>query len=430
MPNKLTNVEVDERINNIIGNEYLRLSNYINNTSYLDIKHLPCGNIRKINLCNLNKNTRCIKCYGGSKKLSDSYVSSKIEKDTKQEYTKITQYKNAKEKFKIRHNLCGNEYMVNWANFSGGKRCPKCNGGRLLDNSDIDQIIKKESDGEYIRISDYINSETNFLIKHLTCGNEYSVRIACFRRGNRCKKCHDKSLALSNEEVKKVIESNAGYVMVGNYVNSKRKIKIKHTECGNIYEASLQDFKRGHRCSYCYKTKRKTNKDIDLYLKDKTKKEYDRMSEYVNNHEYLIMKHNICGHEYKVRWTNFISGVRCPKCKLSKGEKRICDFLVENGIKYKKEKTFPKCVYKSKLRYDFYIEDFNLLIEFDGAQHYRSVKYFGGDKQLRENKIRDEIKTNFAKKNNIELLRIPYWEYDNIENILNKKIYQNNLKNA
>ena len=424
MPNKLTNAKVDERINNTIGNEYLRTSNYIDNNSHLNIKHLPCGSVHKIKLCNLNKNTRCIKCYGSSKRLSDFYVSSKIEKDTKQEYTKITKYKNAKEKFKIRHNVCGNEYMVNWANFSSGKRCPKCNGGKIFSDSEIDKIIKEESNGEYVRISDYINYKTHFLIKHLVCGNEYLVRMAGFKRGDRCKKCYNKSLAFNSEEVKTIINGNTGYIMVGNYINNKHKIKIKHLDCGRIYEASLQDFKRGRRCSQCFKTRRKTNKDVDLYLKDNTKKEYNRISEYVNNHEYIIMKHNICGHEYKVKWGNFISGTRCPKCKLSKGEKKICDFLFENGIKYKKEKTFPKCVYKSKLRYDFYIEDFNLLIEFDGAQHYRSVKYFGGDKQLRENKIRDEIKTNFAKKNNIELLRIPYWEYDNIENILNKKIYQ------
>ena len=52
----------------------------------------------------------------------------------------------------------------------------------------------------------------------------------------------------------------------------------------------------------------------------------------------------------------------------------------------------------------------------------RLVDYFGGDDALRNTKCRDEIKTQYCKENNIKLIRIPYWEFDNIEEILNREL--------
>jgi hypothetical protein len=50
------------------------------------------------------------------------------------------------------------------------------------------------------------------------------------------------------------------------------------------------------------------------------------------------------------------------------------------------------------------------------------VKHFGGEKALKQNKIRDEIKNTYCKDNNIHLVRIPYWDFNNIENILKEKL--------
>ena len=50
---------------------------------------------------------------------------------------------------------------------------------------------------------------------------------------------------------------------------------------------------------------------------------------------------------------------------------------------------------------------------------------FGGKEQFDLTKRRDEIKNKYCQENNIKLLRIPYWEFDNIENILERELLYN-----
>ena len=80
--------------------------------------------------------------------------------------------------------------------------------------------------------------------------------------------------------------------------------------------------------------------------------------------------------------------------------------------------TFDSCLDIRKLKFDFYLLDYNICIEFDGYQHFKSVKWFGGDEYLDNIKRKDNIKTQFCKDNNIELLRIKYNQINKIDEIL------------
>lgn len=107
---------------------------------------------------------------------------------------------------------------------------------------------------------------------------------------------------------------------------------------------------------------------------------------------------------------------------VSVGEKLIEYWLNKNSIKYEKQKTYNGCKNRKKLRYDFYLPNKNILIEYDGRQHFEPVKSFGGDIGFENQKINDKIKTEYAKDNGIKLLRIPYTERKNLSNLLEKKI--------
>jgi len=104
--------------------------------------------------------------------------------------------------------------------------------------------------------------------------------------------------------------------------------------------------------------------------------------------------------------------IGCPKCKTSKGENIILNYLEENNIKYIHEKTFDDCVYKNKLPFDFYLPDYNVCIEYDGIQHFEVVDYFGGQDAYDLRVLKDKIKNKYCMDNNIILERIKY--YDNI----------------
>ena len=76
---------------------------------------------------------------------------------------------------------------------------------------------------------------------------------------------------------------------------------------------------------------------------------------------------------------------------------------------------------------DFYLEHFNLLIEYDGEFHYKAL--IGSTPEIKQKNLeiqqkRDKIKTEWAKANNIPLLRIPYWDFDRIEELIEAFILQ------
>lgn len=114
-----------------------------------------------------------------------------------------------------------------------------------------------------------------------------------------------------------------------------------------------------------------------------------------------------------------LRGSGCPKCSESEGESIIRTFLEYNNIRFQYQKTFDGCFNKNKLLFDFYLEDYNICIEFDGIQHSNPVDFFGGYDSFRKLKNNDSIKTKFCQNNNIELIRLT--DKKTIEQILYNK---------
>ena len=118
-----------------------------------------------------------------------------------------------------------------------------------------------------------------------------------------------------------------------------------------------------------------------------------------------------------MRFNNFLRGIRCPICNKSNGEEEVERILNKYNIKYKYQQYFNDCRDKNPMPFDFYIKDYNTIIEFDGEQHFK-IKFSMTENEFENIKKHDKIKTQYCKDNNIKLIRIPYWEFNNIENII------------
>jgi hypothetical protein len=148
---------------------------------------------------------------------------------------------------------------------------------------------------------------------------------------------------------------------------------------------------------------------------------YDKLV-YINAHRNITLICKTHG-DFEVKPSDHLwGGNGCPRCKKSKGEMRIISYLESNNMKYICEKKFNDCKQHTHLRFDIYIPSKNTCVEYDGEQHYRSVKIFGGDKAFMGCQIRDKIKTQYCLDNNIGLIRIPYWDFNNIETILSESL--------
>jgi len=154
---------------------------------------------------------------------------------------------------------------------------------------------------------------------------------------------------------------------------------------------------------------------------------------YVNSTTAATLKCKEHNTTYQQTPRDYTAGWRgCPKCRrTSRPEERIQNWLLENKVGFEREKTFSSCTnYKTgrKLPFDFFLKDYNLLIEYDGEHHYIEYQHLSTDLEKR---VRlDKRKTDWAEKHEVCLIRIPYWEYSNIENILENTLKNSQIKNT
>ena len=131
-------------------------------------------------------------------------------------------------------------------------------------------------------------------------------------------------------------------------------------------------------------------------------------------------------HKWEAEISNRNNGTGCPKCKLSKGELQIKNILENLNINYLTQYKLENCKNKRKLPFDFAIFDNTGkiigLIEYDGKLHFEVARYSKSTnrqlEKLKNTQYHDKIKNEYCKNNNILLLRIPYWEFYNIKEII------------
>jgi len=201
------------------------------------------------------------------------------------------------------------------------------------------------------------------------------------------------------------------YSMV-EYKNTTHKIKIICKEHGVFLQRPSAHLS-GQGCMKCRLDNRRMGLNTFLQrCKDihGDKYDYSLVTEYKNS----LMKVKIICKKHGVfeispeHHTNRKQG--CSICKESIGEKLISKYLDDNNIEYKREYVFSDCKNIKELRYDFYLPKYNLCIEYNGIQHYEPIEHFGGMNTLINQRIKDKIKVEYCKNNNIQLLIIRYDE--------------------
>ena len=120
-----------------------------------------------------------------------------------------------------------------------------------------------------------------------------------------------------------------------------------------------------------------------------------------------------------------LCGSGCPVCRKSKGEERISVWLKENNIKYDAQHKITNESILCKNRHlvvDFYLPDYNTIIEYNGEQHYKPVDLWGGEEKLKSQQERDSALRQYCKEHKVKLIEIPFSRFDDIELILSKKL--------
>lgn len=275
----------------------------------------------------------------------------------------------------------------------------------------------------------------NRLWLQLEClnGHNYNQLWDNFKKGHGCIMCgyktnRDKQTKYTLEYVKEILKKN-NYKMVNEneYINSGTAFSYECLVCDNVSRSNFKHILDGRRCNVCSGLSKKTTEQFKCEVHEMTNGEYCSVGEYITAHHHIKMRHNVCNNTYTVTPHNFLMGRRCPTCKSSKGESRIREFLLNNKHHFQEQYKMNECRNINPLPFDFAIlnenKDINCLIEYDGEQHYVPVNFGGvSDEEALENfkqiQNNDKIKNQYCQNNNIKLIRIPYWEFENIEKTL------------
>lgn len=203
---------------------------------------------------------------------------------------------------------------------------------------------------------------------------------------------------------------------------------------GHEWEAQINSRSRGNGCPYCSGLY-PTNENNLLVVHPELCKEwnYNRNSKKPEEYTpcsglYVWWLCPKCGHEWEIDISNRVCGNGCPQCSESKGEKRIKNYFNGLVISFIWQKEFDGLLGLGGglLSYDFYLPQYNLLIEYQGEQHERYIPGFHKSKKdFEKQQEHDRRKREYAHINNINLLQIWYYDFDNIEEILKRELMIN-----
>ena len=213
------------------------------------------------------------------------------------------------------------------------------------------------------------------------------------------------------------------------YISAKTKLEYvcsEHKEYGAQY-ITYNNLKQGFGCKYCGIEKVADNRRLSFEQVKEIFAQHDMIlldQEYKNANtpmKYICKHHQEFGIQYMALSNAYKQ--HCPHCNIVKGEDKIARYLLENNIEFVSHKSYDdlRGVGGGKLSYDFYLPNFNLLIEYQGEQHEHPVEVFGGEKQFKIQQEHDFRKQKYAQEHGIELLKIWYYEFFNLEQILNNK---------
>ena len=265
------------------------------------------------------------------------------------------------------------------------------------------------------------------------CGNTTIASSSDLKEGN-IKSCG--CLQRDNRNIENLIGIKYGKLLVisrekdEKYKNGKTKVMwLCQCDCGNIITVAHYALKYGHTKSCgCYKKERTS----EVCLKNLVGQRFGRLTvierttDIIRNSGKHITQWLCkcdCGRETIVRGSVLLrNATQSCGCLTSIGENNLINYLNNHNIEYEYQKRFDDLIGMNGgfLSYDFYLPNYNLLIEFQGEQHEKPIEFFGGEEQFKIQQEHDRIKREYAKNNRYNLFEINYKDYNEIDKIFDK----------
>lgn len=295
-------------------------------------------------------------------------------------------------------------------------------------------------------IGQYVNMDTKVQVQCLIDGYIWNADPRKLYRGVQCAVCSNRKVIEGINDINTTRPDLVQYFKNKNeathYTSGSEKIiDVICPECGYEDTIKIENLSRfGFSCNGCYEKKYGRKRVPYGYWNKNTMQQY--LNENRSGYKLLDIKTQSddgssilkvfvkCPNEkhppYWAYWQNITSGYMCFSCyiesSMSKGERAAEQVFKKYNYTYETQKRFDDCRDKYTLPFDFYLSDYNLIIEIMGEQHEHPIDYFGGKEAFKKCIIHDKIKRDYLKSHNIDILDIWYYEFDKMEELITNKI--------
>lgn len=427
MPAKKTQAEFIADARKVHGDKYdYSLVEYKNSSTKVKIICSTHGVFEQAPVNHCHQKQGCFTCSGNSSYTTEEFVQKAKEiHGSKYDYSQVVCNGN-KKKVVITCPKHGVFQQAPHNHIYQKQGCQKCYDERrgasmLLDTATfIERAISIHGDKYDYSLVNYKNALTVVDIKCPKHGVFKQRPTNHVRLKQGCAACAGRAAITTKDYIKraKAIHGDKFDYSLTEYINGGTKVKIICKVHGVFEQVAGAHINNRNGCAIC------ANKGLsttEAFIKKAKRIHGDRFDyslvDYKHNKaevSIICKKHGV----FQQMPNGHLDGDGCSKCSASKGEIRINRFLKEAGFVFEAQKRFKKCRNKKTLPFDFFLPSHNLLIEYDGRQHFKPFVKFGGEDAVKTTQKNDAIKTAFAAEHGFNLLRIKYTDFDRIEEIL------------
>jgi len=284
------------------------------------------------------------------------------------------------------------QWSAKFGHIKDGHWCRTCFDNSRLTLKDA-QILAKKKNIKCLSM-ECTNSFTS-MVWECEYGHVWNSSYTEIRRGSKCSVC-EKIKKL--ETAQSLAEKKNGKCLSKSYVDPMVKMKWE-CHCGCIWYASYSFIRTGKWCPECYErgVKQNTKYTIEQCKEEARKRGGKCLSDQYINCKTPLEWECAEGHIWQATWDKINNRKQwCPSCKFWKSQRELFDILEDIFsdsfvIKYN-YRGFEWLKLKKHLEIDIWIPELKIAIEYDGEQHFKPVKRFGGLKGFIKTRKRDEIK--------------------------------------
>ena len=452
------------------------------NYNYIRVKCPYCESEYDITLENFKKGAKCAKCCNSYENSFAYYIQVELKEPLNKywDWNKnlvnpyyIGGQSHKKVWIKCTKTDYHGSYKISLDKFYLGRRCPYCSSHKIhkldsfgqwaVDNVDKD-FMNKYWDWEKNTVDPYCVASQSHKKVYIKCDKTdyhgcYLTSPSKFYNGKRCPYCVNRKIHPKDSFGQYLIDK-FGEGAIEKYWSNKNTIspfeiapqsakkiwllcqeKDYHNDKGGYESTPNRFINQGGRCSYCnpsasHKVHPKDSfgalypEKAKYWSKNNKLTPYEITSRSGQKYKFICEK---CGKEFERDLQHLNRkdiGVICRECNSSLLEQSTKEILDKYNIEYFREYTYDNLmgVGDGLLRFDFYLSQYNTLIECQGEQHKRWIEGWQTKKDFEDLQIHDKRKKEYCKKNNIKLIEIWYNEVKEIENIFKKELKINDEK--